>query len=252
MRGRSNAAIRGDRRCEPMTDQAFSRRPKHEPAADRHPRRQVADPRLHGYGHAVRHSSRVRFLRRVLPILTIAILGLAAFVAWLDPFRIVRDFPLDMMKLSIQGNKLVMDAPKLSGFTKDGRGYNVTATAAAQDLTKTNIIELEGIKANFTLSNSGMTELTAVKGVYDAKGDVVRLTEGIVIRSTAGYEGKLQDATIEVKRGHVTTESSVDIIFNNGAIRADRMEVFDNGARAIFEGGVRMTVRLPPPRGQQE
>lgn len=236
-----------------MNQYALSRRPEHDPAAGRHPRRQHADPRLQGYGQAVRHSSRVRFLRRVLPVLALVILALAAFVAWLDPFRIVRDFPLDVMKLSIQGNKLVMDAPKLSGFTKDGRGYNITATAAAQDLTKTNVIELDGIKANFTLTGNGMTELTAVKGLYDAKGDIVRLTEGIVIRSTAGYEGRLQDALIEVKRGFVTTENPVDILFNNGSIRADRMQIFDNGARAVFEGGVVMMMKLPPPRneGQQ-
>jgi lipopolysaccharide export system protein LptC len=175
-----------------------------------------------------------------------------AFIAWLDPFRIVRDFPLDVMKLSIRDNKLVMDAPKLSGFTKDGRGYNITATAAAQDLQKTNIVELEGIKALFALTNNGMTELTAVKGLYDAKGDVVRLTEGITIRSTAGYEGKLEDAYIEVKRGHVVTENPVDIIFNNGSIRSNRMEVYDNGARAVFEGGVKMIMRLPPPNQKQE
>jgi len=235
-----------------MSDYAYSRRPEQAAAAGRNPRRQDADPRLHGYGRAVRHSSRVRFLRRVLPVLAVLILGLAGFIAWLDPFRIVRDFPLDVMKLSIQGNKLVMDAPKLSGFTKDGRGYNVTATAAAQDLSKTNIVELEGVKANFALTNNGSTELTAVKGLYDAKADIVELTEGIVIRSTAGYEGRLQEARIEVKRGHVTTEKPVDILFNNGSLRADRMEVFDNGARAIFEGGVVMMMKLPPPQNEAQ
>lgn len=235
-----------------MSDHAYSRRPEHASAAGRNPRRQSADPRMQDYGQAVRHSSRVRFLRRVLPVLAIIILGLAAFVAWLDPFRIVRDFPLDVMKLSIQGNKLVMDAPKLSGFTKDGRGYNITATAAAQYLTKTNIIELEGIKANFTLTGNGMTELIATKGLYDAKGDTVQLTEGIVIRSTAGYEGKLSEAVIEVKRGHVVTERPVDITFNNGSIRADRMEIFDNGARAIFEGRVNMIMKLPPPQNESQ
>lgn len=207
---------------------------------------------MQSYGQAVRHSSRVRFLRRVLPVLALLILLLAAFVAWLDPFRIVRDFPIDLMKLSIRDNKLVMDAPKLSGFTKDGRGYNITATAAAQDLTKTNVVELEGIKASFALTNNGMTVLTAVKGLYDAKGDTVRLTEGVTVRSTAGYEGKLMDAYIEVKRGHVITENPVDILFNNGTLRANRMEVHDNGGRAFFEGGVKMIMKLPPPQNQAQ
>jgi lipopolysaccharide export system protein LptC len=235
-----------------MSDYAYSRRPEHAPASGRNPRRQGADPRLQGYGRAVRHSSRVRFLRRVLPVVALGILMLAGVIAWLDPFRIVRDFPIDVMKLSIKDNKLVMDAPKLSGFTKDGRGYNITATSAAQDLSKTNIVELEGIKANFTLTNNGMTELTAVKGLYDAKGDFVRLTEGITIRSTAGYEGKLEEAYIEVKRGYIITEKPVDITFNNGSVRSNRMEVFDNGARAIFEGNVTVMLKLPPQNEQKQ
>jgi lipopolysaccharide export system protein LptC len=205
------------------------------------------DPRRHAYGDAVRHSFRVRFLRRVLPSIALVILALVGTIAWFDPLRLVRDLPLDVLKLSIKDNKLVMDAPKLTGFTKDGRGYNITARAAAQDLSKTNVIELDGIIANFTLSSSGNTELTAVKGVYDAKADIVQLTEGIVIKSTAGYEGKLTDAVIEVKKGHVVTTNPVDITFNNGSLRADKMEIFENGARAMFEGGVTMFVKLPPP-----
>ena len=230
-----------------MNQPAYSRRPEHDPAAGRNPRRQGVDPRRHAYGDAVRHSFRVRFLRRVLPSIALVILALVGTIAWFDPLRLVRDLPLDVLKLSIKDNKLVMDAPKLTGFTKDGRGYNITARAAAQDLSKTNVIELDGIIANFTLSSSGNTELTAVKGVYDAKADIVQLTEGIVIKSTAGYEGKLTDAVIEVKKGHVVTTNPVDITFNNGSLRADKMEIFDNGARAMFEGGVTMFVKLPPP-----
>lgn len=230
-----------------MHQTAHSRRPEHYPAAGRNPRRQGVDPRRHAYGDAVRHSFRVRFLRRVLPSLALLIVALVAAIAWLDPLRLVRDFPLDMLKLSIKDNKLVMDAPKLSGFTKDGRGYNITARAAAQDLSKSNVIELDGIVAHFTLTSNGQTELTATKGIYDVKTDIVHLTEGIVIKSTAGYEGKLADALIEVKKGHVVTANPIDIIFNNGSLRADKMEIFENGARAIFEGGIVMHVKLPPP-----
>lgn len=229
-----------------MFQPAHSRRPEHYPAAGRNPRRQGADPRRHAYGDAVRHSFRVRFLRRVLPSLALVIIALVAAIAWFDPLRLVRDLPLDVLKLSIKDNKLIMDAPKLSGFTKDGRGYNITARAATQDLSRPNVIELDGIVANFTLTSNGQTELTATKGIYDAKADVVQLTEGIVIKSTAGYEGKLADAMIEVKKGHVVTANPINIVFNNGSLRADRMEIFENGARANFEGGIVMFVKLPP------
>lgn len=223
-----------------------TRMSRNAPSAGGYPRRQHVDRRAFAYGDAVRHSTRVRFMRRIFPILTGSILVVVALIVWLDPFRLVRDFPLDLMKLSIQGNKLVMDAPKLSGFTKDGRGYNVTAQSAAQDLTRTNVIELNGIIASFTLTG-GTTELKAVKGEYDTKADRVQLTEGVVITSSQGYQGRLRDALIEVKKGHVVTTNPVDIIFNNGALRADRMEVFNNGAHAIFEGRVTFITNLPPP-----
>jgi lipopolysaccharide export system protein LptC len=199
------------------------------------------------YGDAVRNSSRVRFLRRVLLAVAGIMVLVAGTLAWLDPFRFLRDLPVDLTKLSISGNKLVMDAPKLSGFTKDGRGYSIMAKSAAQDLTKTNVIELSEIIANFSLAANAATELKAAKGVYDAKADRVQLTEGIQIDSSSGYKGKLHDALIEVKRGYILTENPIDFIFNEGTLRADRMEIFDNGARAVFQGRVQLVTRLPGP-----
>lgn len=236
-----------------MSQNAHSRRPAAPAASGRRARRQgAAEHRAFAYGHAVRHSSRVRFLRRVLPSLALVIVAVVGLFAWFDPLRIVREFPLELLKLSISNNKLIMDAPKLSGFTRDGRGYNITAKSAAQDLSKATEIELTGIDANFVLSATGKTGLTAVKGVYDTQKDIVHLTEGVVITSSAGYEGRLDNAYIEVKKGHVISKGSIDILFKDGTLRADRMEVFDNGARAVFEGRVFMTMKLPPPRQEPE
>ena len=36
----------------------------------------------------------------------------------------------------ISGTKLTMQAPKLSGYTRDGRWYELIADSAAQDITK--------------------------------------------------------------------------------------------------------------------
>jgi lipopolysaccharide export system protein LptC len=236
-----------------MSQNAYSRRPGPPAVSGRRARRQgAAERRAFAYGDAVRHSSRVRFLGRVLPSLAIVIVAVVGLIAWFDPLRIVREFPLELLKLSISNNKLIMDAPKLSGFTRDGRGYNITAQSAAQDLSKSTVIELTGINANFVLSSTGKTDLTATKGVYDTQKDIVHLTEGVVIVSSAGYEGRLNDAYIEVKKGHVISKTAIDILFKDGTLRADRMEVFDNGARAVFEGRVMMTMKLPPPKQEPD
>ena len=46
-------------------------------------------------------------------------------------------------------------------------------------------------------------ELTAVAGVYDSKGETVKLDQNIVFASTTGYRGRLSQATIDIRKGHV-------------------------------------------------
>ena len=44
--------------------------------------------------------------------------------------------PIDVGNMVVSGTKITMEQPRLSGFTRDGRAYEVTAVAAAQDVTK--------------------------------------------------------------------------------------------------------------------
>jgi hypothetical protein len=102
-------------------------------------------------------------------------------------------------RISITDNKLTVDAPKLTGFTQDRRPYSVTAESAMQDLSKTNVIELSGIHGQVELANRGETSLRAKTGIYDMKAGVLRLSEGIEIGSTGGYQISLTDALVNCK-----------------------------------------------------
>jgi lipopolysaccharide export system protein LptC len=212
----------------------------------------AADPGLRretsrSYRAAARHSRRVRLLRRLLPLLAILLVAAVALGAWLDPLRLIRELPLEFARMAISGTTLKIDAPKLTGYTRDGRGYSVSAASAAQDIGQPGIIELTGIAAKFELAGGGTTELTAAKGRLEARAERMLLTEGIDIRSSTGFGGKLSEAIIDMRKGHVLSPSPVELHYQGGWIRANRLEIFENGARALFDGAVSASFYLAPP-----
>jgi lipopolysaccharide export system protein LptC len=199
------------------------------------------------YRSAAKNTRRVRWLRRIVPSAAIGIVLAVVLWAWLDPLRLLRELPLEFARMAITGTTLKIDAPKLSGFTRDGRSYSISAVTAAQDLTNPSVVALAGIDARFALADGGSTTLRATKGTLDAKADELRLLEGIDILSTTGFGGRLTEAIVDMRKGHVLAPNPLELRYRDGWLRANRMEIFDNGARVLFDGGVTASFRLTPP-----
>ena len=204
------------------------------------------------YKAAMRHTRRVRFLRRALPAAILLGVSIIVIGAWLDPLRLLRELPIEFARLAISGSKLKIEAPKLSGYTSDGRAYSMTAETASQDLTQPGVIEMTGIEARFEVAGGGMTTLRAGKGTFDSKAERLRLADAIDITSTNGFGGKLSEALVDMRKGHMLSTAPVDLRYQDGRVRADRLEIFDNGDRALFEGRVTAEFRLPPPEATAE
>jgi lipopolysaccharide export system protein LptC len=114
------------------------------------------------------------------------------------------------------------------------------------------MIELSGIHGQVELENRGETSLRAKTGIYDMKAGVLRLSEGIEIGATGGYQISLTDALVEVRKGHIVTDKPVRAVFPDGSLQAQRLEIFDHGDRARFDGGVVLIFRMPPPNDARE
>lgn len=197
------------------------------------------DPAFAG---ARRHSRRVRVLRVAVPaLLALTLVGLL-LANYLNPLRFLNRLPTDYGTLVISGSKITMEAPRLAGFTRDQRGYEVTAKAAAQDLKKPQIVELREISARLDMQDRSTVSLTASNGEYDTKAELLKLGQEIVLLSTAGYEGRLSEAQVEVKKGRIVSEKPVRVKMPQGTLSADRLEVTDTGAVVRFEGSVVMTL----------
>jgi lipopolysaccharide export system protein LptC len=85
---------------------------------------------------AARHSRFVRFLRFAIPVGIVAIVAIMLVATFFNPSCLFASFPIDPGEISLSGTKVVMELPRVSGFTSDSRPYEFTARAATQDLTK--------------------------------------------------------------------------------------------------------------------
>jgi lipopolysaccharide export system protein LptC len=211
---------------------------------------QTMDARTHGWRasgprdlarlirEARRHSRRVRLMRKAVPTAAIGGLTILILAAWFNPLRAIQELPVKIDNLVVSGTKITMEAPKLAGFTRDNRAYNLTADAAAQDFTNPTVLELSGIRARIEMQNKNTVNMTAVAGVYDTKSELLTLTQHITLISSEGYEARLTEAKAEIRKGYIVSEKPVEIFLSNGKLDANRMEVLDNGELLKFDGGI--------------
>jgi lipopolysaccharide export system protein LptC len=151
----------------------------------------------------------------------------------------------------VSGTKVTMEAPKLTGFTRDNRAYTVTAEAATQDLTNPTVMELTGIRGKMEMQGSGNIDMTAVAGVYNTKLELLTLTQYIVLISSQGYEGHLTEANVDVRKSHIVSEKPVEVFLPNGKLDANRMEVMENGELIRFDKGVVLVLNGEPPAARK-
>jgi lipopolysaccharide export system protein LptC len=190
------------------------------------------------FRRAMRHSRMVRFYRGAIPVSLIAIMATIAAAAYFKPLRHLVPLPIDPGKVVVSGTTITMERPKLGGFTRDGRPYDLTATAAAQDLTNRDLLLLKEVRARVEMQDKTTVNITAATGTYDIKGDLMVLRTDVVVVSSAGYTARLNEAKVDVKANRIVSDQPVDVTLSNGTIKSKRMEVSDNGDFMRFEGDV--------------
>jgi lipopolysaccharide export system protein LptC len=199
---------------------------------------------------ARRHSRLVRILRIAVPASVAVVLIITMLITYLNPLRMLAKLPINIDNLVVSGTKVTMEAPRLSGFTSDARAYELTADTAAQDMTKPDMVELHNIRAKVEMQDKTTMEMTAATGLYDAKGETLQLDRDIVLNSSTGYQGRLSEATVDIRKGNVVSEHPVEVRMLQGTLNANRLNIVDSGDVIRFHGGVVMDMTLNQPAPQ--
>lgn len=194
------------------------------------------------FQRAARHSRRVRMLRVAIPVTIALTLGATILVSWLDPLKVLARLPIDSGKLVISGTKITMEAPKLSGYTRDNRWYELNAKAAAQDVTKADMIELVEVRAKIETADKTTIAMSAQAGTFNRKTGILNLNRKVILKSSAGFEMHLDEAIVDTGSGEVVSNKPVEVLTQDATLNADRLEVEKSGDIVRFIGGVVMNL----------
>ncbi len=200
-----------------------------------------SDPiRQRAFAAAARHSRLVRFMRIATPTAALLAVATLVFFAMFDPLR--REIGgLTVGELSVDGSKIVMSHPRLTGTHKDGRAYVVNAVKAIQDVAHPTTVELREIDGDVAMADDSRMRISAAVGFYDNVRQFLKLTQDVHLRSPS-YDVTLAAADIDFKSGVYSSDQPVTVVTDNGAtIHADSAKARDNGAELTFIGHVRST-----------
>lgn len=201
--------------------------------------RQGVDAR---YRAAMRHSRLVRILKIALP--TVSVLAAGAFFLF-TYFAPSLPEGVSFGSIDVTNNAVVMENPHVSGFTNNGRAYELKADRAEQSLKDTKVVTLQRIGATIGMDNDDTARVVATTGTYYADKQRLFLDKSITLSTSTGIAGKLENADIDMKAGTMRSDQPIDFTAQGSRIQANSLEVQDRGKRILFRNGVKVTYSAP-------
>lgn len=195
------------------------------------------------YARALRHSRRVRFLKRAIPIGAVAAVAFVVGITLFNPFA--SQGGLTIGPVNVSGTRIVMESPRLTGFQDGTRPYEVTATQASQDVREPHLVDLVDLRARVTADAEGnVVRVEAATGRFDTRAELLTLERDVRVTSTLGYTADLEAATVDFADGSVVSERPVKVGIGSGIVEAQAMALSKGGELITFSGGVTSTFRL--------
>jgi lipopolysaccharide export system protein LptC len=146
--------------------------------------------------------------------------------------------------VQLDRDSVIMLKPRLVTKGKTQGNYELTAESATRRINNPNRFLLVNVDARMKKKSGGWSKLRADKGIYDKKTDMLDLKSNVEMRSDNGHIARMDKARLNVKKGTLVTKSPVVVNMPNGVIRANGMEIRENGKVFRFEKRAHMKLNL--------
>ena len=191
------------------------------------------------YRKALAHSARVRRLKILLPIAALAISMAFVTVSWV---RSLIPDNLEIAGARIEGGKIVMEKPAISGRNDDGISYFMNARRALQDITNPNDFTLEDIEAAVPVRGDLIARIKATSAQYDRSTDDLVLTDPFTVSLSSGLKAEFRSAHLDVHGGTLTSSDPIAVTYKNMSMVANSLDITDKGRVIRFSGKIKMVV----------
>lgn len=201
--------------------------------------------RREAFSAARRHTRFVHVLRRAIPLLVVGLVVVLIVIPFLSPLS-GKLAHVSVSSVGITNGKVRMETPKLSGYRKDNRPYQVTAENAFQEIRNPTQVELETLTARIQMEREGWVTVNSKTGLFDTQKEKLRLVDDVKIRTESGHDMQMKTADVDFKSGTVTSRDPVSVHMDQTTVDADTLDVKNNGELIAFEGRVRVFIKNAP------
>ena len=175
-----------------------------------------------------------------LPLIALATIGYVGISSYGGRDNIV-NLP-DIVTVGKLEAGVTVNNVKYDGSDSKGRPFSITAASAVQPQGGDDVINLTQPQADITMEDGSWVALTASKGVYRRKDDMLDLTGNVTMYHDNGMSFRTEAATIDLKGHTAKGDKPVQGQRSDGEIASDGFEVRDNGKTIIFTGRANLKI----------
>jgi lipopolysaccharide export system protein LptC len=185
--------------------------------------------------HTDRYSRRVTLLKRLLPVIGVALLALVAIWPRLVPLLESVRFGFPVIDLR-EAHELRMLNPRYAGVDRFNRPYVVTSAIGRQASNRDDLMSLERPRAEMTMHNGALVVVTAATAMYQSQAQLLDLFGDVNLVHENGTHFVTNTAHVDVAADSAMGNDPVTGHGPSGDITAQGFRVVDRGNTIVFTG----------------
>ena len=196
--------------------------------------------RVFSQGQLARRRFLLRWVKRLLPVAALAVLGVA--VLWPEIERadgVVRVTIRQGMQAGPEAVRVV--EPRYQGLDEQNRPYNLTAATASQAGTAT-ILDLERPRADMLLTGGAWVLLESNAGRFDRARNHLDLAGAVTLWHDNGTVLVTEAASVELREVSASGDRPVAAQGPFGTLTSEGFRLRDRGQVVIFTGQSRLVL----------
>jgi lipopolysaccharide export system protein LptC len=196
--------------------------------------------------HSDRYSRRVALLKRLLPVIGVALLALVAIWPRLVPFLDSVRFGFPVIDLR-EAHELRMLNPRYAGVDRFNRPYVVTSAIGRQPPSRDDLMSLERPRAEMTMHNGALVVVTAATAMYQSQAQLLDLFGDVNLAHEDGTRFVTTTAHVDVAADTAVGNDPVTGHGPSGDIAAQGFRVVDQGNTIVFTGRSNLLLKGTKP-----
>ncbi len=196
--------------------------------------------------HADRYSRRVTLLKRLLPVIGVALLVVVAIWPRLGPLLESVRFGFPVIDLR-EAHELRMLNPRYAGVDREDRPYVVTSAIGRQASNRDDLMSLERPRAEMTMHNGALVVVTAATAMYQSQAQLLDLFGDVNLVHENGTRFVTNTAHVDVAADSAVGNDAVTGHGPSGDITAQGFRVVDRGNTIVFTGKSNLLLKGTKP-----